>query len=102
MPTFVRAASVSELPAGKGKVVDVQGQSIALFNVGGTFLAIANTCPHRGGPLGEGELEEHVVTCPWHGFQYDVRTGQSAEGKPLQVKSYPVRVEGESVEIGIG
>ena len=101
MPTFVRAASASEIPAGTGRTVDVSGACVALFNVGGSFLAIANACPHRGGPLAEGDLSGAVVTCPWHGFQFDVRTGQSADGKPLQLKTYPVRLTDDSVEIGV-
>jgi nitrite reductase/ring-hydroxylating ferredoxin subunit len=49
---------------------------VAVFNVGGEFYAIDNSCPHRGGPLGEGELEDCIVTCPWHEFRFDVRTGK--------------------------
>ncbi|HKE00415.1 MAG TPA: Rieske 2Fe-2S domain-containing protein [Planctomycetota bacterium] len=101
MPTFVRAATATEIPAGSGRCVDVQGAQVAVFNVGGTFLAIANTCPHRGGPLAEGDLSGTVVTCPWHGFQYDVRTGQSADGKPFQLQTYPVRVTDGAIEIGV-
>jgi nitrite reductase/ring-hydroxylating ferredoxin subunit len=66
MSTFVRACAVSEVEAGTGKTVTVDGKELALFNIAGAFHAIDNTCPHRGGPLGEGELEGCIVTCPWH------------------------------------
>src|ERR1700758_3421934 len=63
---FARAASLSEIPAGSIKEVQVGGKTVALANVGGLFFAMDNTCLHRGGPLGEGQLEGNVVTCPWH------------------------------------
>tara|TARA_B100000809_G_C15002722_1_gene482096 strand:+ start:88 stop:294 length:207 start_codon:yes stop_codon:yes gene_type:complete len=66
MPKLVKVASVNELPTGEGKVVDAEGQSIALFNVDGIFPAIDNTCTHVGGPLGEGNLVGDIVNCPWH------------------------------------
>jgi len=78
MAEFVKVAQVSDLQPGAGKVVMVKDRAIALFNVDGTFYAIDNICLHRGGPLGEGELEGCVVTCPWHGWQYDVKTEDSA------------------------
>ena len=101
MPTFVAAAKASELPAGKGKVVTVNGTQVALFNANGSFYAISNACPHRGGPLGEGDLEGTVVTCPWHGFTFDVTNGRNADGRPFSVPTFPVRVENGVVEIGL-
>src|SRR5499427_5434370 len=92
-----RAARVSEIPVGAIKEVQVGGKPIALFNVGGTFYAIDNTCLHRGGPLGEGELEGAVVTCPWHGWQYDVTTGVNTMDDSERVERYEVKVEGTAV-----
>ncbi len=66
MADFVKVATLSDLPPGTAKAVEVGGNSFALYNVGGTVYATTNTCPHRGGPLGEGELNESVITCPWH------------------------------------
>ena len=95
-----KIAKTGDLVPGSGKVVKVEGETIALFNVDGTCYAIGNTCPHRGGPLGEGSLEGNTVTCPWHGAQFDVKTGEvRAPPAALDVKSYPVRVEGEDVLI---
>ena len=72
-----RAAKVSEIPPGAIKELQVAGKPVALANVGGKFYAITNTCLHRGGPLGQGQLQGNVVTCPWHGWQFDVTTGKA-------------------------
>ena len=73
---FIRAVAVGEIPAGTIREVSVNGKAVAVANVGGEFHAIDNTCLHRGGPLGDGPLEGKIVTCPWHGWQYDVTTGK--------------------------
>ena len=102
MPEFVKVATVDEVPAGQAKLVEVNGQEIALFNVGGSFHAIDNTCTHVGGPLCEGELAGVEVTCPWHGAVFDVTSGQVL-GPPAgsSVNRYNVRVDGPDVEIEI-
>lgn len=97
MAEFVKVATLADLPPGTGKCVDVNGKQLALFNVDGTVYAIDNTCLHRGGPLGEGELEGSVVTCPWHGWQYDVRTGVNTMDESEHLATYEVRVEGNDV-----
>lgn len=100
MGQFVKVASVSEIPAGQAKRVEAGGKEIALFNVGGTFCAIDNTCTHAGGPLAEGTVEGEQVQCPWHGARFSVKTGAvltppAGEG----VAAYPVRVNGSDIEI---
>jgi nitrite reductase (NADH) small subunit len=72
MGTWVKAAKCQDVEPGSGVVSDCAGVVVALFNVGGEFHAIQNKCPHRGGPLGEGELNGQVVTCPWHAWSFDV------------------------------
>ena len=99
MPNSVRVMGVGDLPPGKGHVTGVNGREIAIFNVDGTFFAIDNTCAHRGGPLGEGELEGAVVTCPWHGWEYNVWTGISLTTPSASVKTYEVKVDGDNVNI---
>lgn len=86
-----------------GKLVEAGGQSIAIFNVGGSYYAIENTCPHRGGPLAEGMMAgEEDVICPWHGSRFNVRTGAVLTPPARQgVKSFPVRVTGNDVEVEI-
>ena len=92
-----RVARVGEIPEGEGRVVEAEGRTLALFNVGGAFYAIDNTCPHRGGPLGEGDVEGRVVSCPWHAWRWDVTTGGNANNPAVTVACYRVSVEGSSV-----
>lgn len=99
MPEFKRVAGTEDVAPGTGIVAEVDGQSIAVFNVDGTFYAIDNTCVHRGGPLGEGELEGDVVTCPWHAWQYNVKTGLCINNPSAKVQSYQVKVEGTDIKV---
>ncbi|HXQ23733.1 MAG TPA: Rieske 2Fe-2S domain-containing protein [Candidatus Acidoferrales bacterium] len=101
MANFVRVAATSEIPAGQGKAVEVNGKTIAVFNCDGAFYAIDNTCKHQGGPLGEGELEGTTVICPWHGWTYDVTTGVSPDDPDCAVGRYEVKVEGDSVLVAV-
>ena len=98
MPKMVKVAEVKELGPGEGKTVEVEGVSLALFNVDGTYFAIANTCTHVGGPLGEGALIGKEVTCPLHGAQFDVTCGKVLGGPASSdVKSFPVSLVGNDV-----
>ncbi len=99
MADFVAVGKVTDIQPGNGRTVSVGGKSIAVFNVNGTFYAIDDTCLHRGGPLGEGELQDNVVTCPWHGWQYDVASGANVRSPAVKVACYPVRVEGDEVQV---
>lgn len=99
MAEYVRVAGTADVASGSGIVAEVHDQSIAVFNVDGTYYALDNTCIHRGGPLGEGELEGETVTCPWHGWQYNVKTGVSINNPSACVKSYPVKVEGADIRV---
>jgi NAD(P)H-dependent nitrite reductase small subunit len=101
MANFVKVATVDEVKPGTGKCVEVGGRQIALFNVDGAFHAIDNTCLHRGGPLAEGEIDGNVVTCPWHGWQYDVTTGCNTMDDTERVDRFEVRVEGDAVLIAV-
>lgn len=101
MSDFIKVARMPDLPPGSTKSVDVSGTSVALFNVGGAIHATSNTCPHRGGPLGEGSLANAVVSCPWHNFQFDVTNGECLGNPSLKVACFPVRVEGEDILIQI-
>ena len=101
MPNFVKAATISDLKPGENKIVNVGGTEVALFNVNGQFFAISNTCPHRGGPLGEGFLEEDVVTCPWHGWKFNVKNGVSPVMPTVKIPAYQVKVEGNDVMVAL-
>ena len=101
MGEFVKVANLSELAAGSCKTVSVNGKDVAIFNVGGTVYALDNTCLHQGGPLGEGTLEGDVVTCPWHMWEYNVRTGEKVGAPSMKVASYPVQVEGNDIKVAV-
>ncbi len=93
----VRVASVGDVEPGEGRVVEADGRTLALFNVDGRFYAIDNACAHRGGPLGEGDLEGTVVTCPWHAWRWDVTTGANVNNPAVGVACVPVVVENGTV-----
>ncbi len=102
MATFVTVARTEDLAAGQGKLVEVNQKRIALFNVGGHYYAIADVCPHRGGPLSEGELDGAAVVCPWHGAIFDLATGEVTRAPAAAgVATYDVRVEGEEIAIAV-
>lgn len=99
MARFHTVARVGEVPPGTNKVVSVSGRKIALFNVGGTFHAIDNTCPHQGGPLGEGFLQGTIVTCPYHFWQFDVTNGSAPEFPEARVEQFEIQVEGDEIKV---
>ena len=99
MAEFVFAAKTHDIPANRGKTITLGDKKIALFNVDGAFYAMDDTCLHRGGPLGEGELEGCVVTCPWHGWQFDVRSGEMTMNPAARVNCYPTRVDAGDVQV---
>lgn len=100
MSRFIKVASTGDVAPGSAKLVEIGGQRIALFNLDGSYFAIADTCTHRGGPLSEGWVEGEVVTCPWHGARFNVKTGAvMSPPAPQGVLRYAVRVEGNDIEI---
>jgi nitrite reductase/ring-hydroxylating ferredoxin subunit/multimeric flavodoxin WrbA len=85
----------TEIPEGDSKVFSISGdkgikQDVAVFNIGGNFYAISNVCAHKGGPLSKGILEKSIVTCPWHGWKYDVRNGKSPHRGGDSVNSFKI------------
>jgi len=101
MAEFVRVTGAADVKPGHGIVAEVNGKTLAIFNADGTFHAIDNTCIHRGGPLGEGDVEGNVVTCPWHGWQFNVATGMCVNNPSSKVETYPVNVDGDDVKVCI-
>ena len=100
MADFIKVATSADVPPGEVIAVEYQGEPVALANINGEYLAIGGRCTHRGGPLGEGELEADTVVCPWHGGIFNLRTGQ-VEGPPpaTNVPVYRVLVDGDEIEI---
>jgi nitrite reductase (NADH) small subunit len=98
---FQRAAKVAEIPAGEIREINLGGTSVAIARIDGNFFAINSVCLHHGGPLGEGSLEGTVVTCPWHGWQYDVTSGRLLQQPSDGVQCYAVEVRADEVFVDI-
>jgi nitrite reductase/ring-hydroxylating ferredoxin subunit len=90
-----------ELAPGEATERLVDGRPIAIYNVGGRFYATTNYCLHRGGPLGQGQLDGAVIMCPWHAWTFDVTTGENTVNAELKVPCYPVKVEDGRVLVAI-
>ena len=102
MAEYVKVANARDIPPGSGITVEVGSRTLAVFNCDGTFYVIDDTCPHQGGPLGEGEVDGTVVTCPWHEWKFDVKSGVNVDDAACKVAAYSVKVEGEDVLADIG
>jgi nitrite reductase/ring-hydroxylating ferredoxin subunit len=99
---FVTIASVDELEGEELAAFEIEGERIAVAHVGGTFHAFGDSCPHRQCSLGEGKLAGTVVTCPCHGSEFDVTSGERLVGPAVRgVRSYPVRVENGALQVGL-
>jgi nitrite reductase/ring-hydroxylating ferredoxin subunit/DMSO/TMAO reductase YedYZ heme-binding membrane subunit len=98
---FVRACRLAELTdadiGGRGHIACLAGERVAIFRYGGKISALSNACQHQNGPLGEGRIVDGLVTCPWHGFQYDPATGASPAPFTERVPTFRVKVKGDEV-----
>ena len=101
MAEFVTVARVEDLQPGTIKTVRAADEQIALARVGDEFYALQNSCAHLKGPLGEGRLADCVVSCPWHGWQYDVRTGTNVFDLAIEITTYEVLVEDGEVKVAV-
>ena len=99
MAEFVKVCTKSEIAPGTAKKMEVSGTEIAVFNVDGNFCAIQEVCPHRAGPLSEGGVEDGVVTCPWHGWQFRISDGVSPVNPAVKINCYQVKVEGNDIYV---
>ncbi|MBB76947.1 MAG: ferredoxin [Planctomycetaceae bacterium] len=93
---------VADCPPGQSIECVAGDRIIALFNLDGTFHALDGICPHQGGPLAKGTLTNCIVTCPWHGWQFDVTTGQHQINTALKHDSLAVKVEGDEIFVALG
>ena len=100
--TFQTVARVGEIPEDQGRPFEVDGVPVALFFTGGRYYAIDDCCPHQGVPLADGIVFDKSVTCTWHGWRFDLETGQHLQGSRCRVGTYPVRVEGEEIQVSVG
>src|SRR5207248_9796179 len=98
----IRVARLDEGPSGQPKLVEAEGLRIVLVRAGDTVHACEDSCPHHGGPLSDGKLSGTRLACPWHGWMFDVRTGQCLfPGRGGAVPIYPVRVENDEVWVDV-
>ncbi|HSB46389.1 MAG TPA: non-heme iron oxygenase ferredoxin subunit [Candidatus Bilamarchaeum sp.] len=98
---LTRAAGLNEVKLGMSKAVTVNGRRIALFNVDGKIFATDNACLHQGGPLGDGELMDNVITCPLHGWQYDVCSGTCFNMPSKKLETFKVEVRDGDIFVDI-
>ena len=101
MGQFVKVAKKAEIPADTGKHVQAEGREIALFRAGGKVCALEAVCPHQGGPLAEGGLDGNVVMCPWHGWQFDVTTGECTFNPSIKQMTFNVKEEGDDILVEV-
>jgi nitrite reductase (NADH) small subunit len=99
MDAFKKIGTTDDVLPGPAKIFEIDGSSIAVWNVEGRYYAYRNVCPHRGGPVGEGEVEGRVVTCPWHGWSYDITTGISLVQSTTRLVPCELKVEGNDLLI---
>lgn len=101
MAQRIKVTTVDAVKMGSGITVDAAGVTIALFNVNGSFYAVNNTCPHRGGSLGMGFLEGTTISCPWHGWQFNVTDGISCFNPSAKISCYSVEISGNDIFVTI-
>ncbi|MCA9232536.1 MAG: Rieske (2Fe-2S) protein [Planctomycetales bacterium] len=100
MPKYVTVAKVGAVPIGQGATFPLGDRLVAIFNRDGTYFAIDDLCPHMGASLGAGELDEAgIVTCPWHAWRFDVCNGIWCDNPRLSIDSFPVRIEGDEIQV---
>jgi nitrite reductase/ring-hydroxylating ferredoxin subunit len=101
MAEFKTVCRVGDIPDGQGKTVTVGGKLIAVFNTGGQYHAIDDTCPHMGASLGDGYVEDGIVTCPWHAWRFRLSDGVWADTRKSMLSCYAVRIVGNEVQVEV-
>ena len=98
-PEFLTVAKLGDIPVGEGRAFKFNDEMVAVFNVDGQYHAMDDMCPHMGASLAAGSLEDEIVTCPWHGWSFDVRDGAWCENRRICVDSFRVRVIGSEIQV---
>ncbi len=99
--TFVEVAKLKDLKPGSSKVVEAKGIPIAIFNVDGNIYATSNTCLHAAGSLGEGTLEDNIITCPLHGWQYNIMDGSCKTMNFMKLKIFKVKIDNDKIMVDV-
>lgn len=98
---FQTVCQVTDIQEGEGRTVKVGGKFVAVFKEGGRFFAIDDMCPHMGASLGDGRVENGIVTCPWHAWRFRLQDGAWADSPRIKIGCYPVQVVGDTVQVQI-
>jgi nitrite reductase/ring-hydroxylating ferredoxin subunit len=101
MEEFIKAASVNDFVSIPLKKVVIMGKEICIFKNSGSFYATTNICPHQGGPLDEGELQETCIVCPWHGWAFDVTNGSCQLNENIKIQTFETKIEGNNILLKI-
>jgi nitrite reductase (NADH) small subunit/3-phenylpropionate/trans-cinnamate dioxygenase ferredoxin subunit len=103
MSDFQTVANVGDIPEGEGRAYVVHGSVVAVFNIGGTYKAVNDTCPHMGASLATGYVEKGAVTCPWHAWRFCVKEGTWLDypDSKLKLDTYSVRVDGDEIQVSV-
>lgn len=97
MDDFLEIANIADIPPGRARAFDAGDRKIAVYHTANGFYASDNSCPHRGGPLGEGDVIGNEIVCPWHLWGFDVQTGVCLAVPSLRIQTHEVQIEGERV-----
>src|SRR4030088_2985388 len=99
MSEFQTVCKINDVKEGEGKTISLGNKLVALFNQGDKYYAIDDVCPHMGASLSGGFVENDIVTCPWHAWRFRLADGAWADNPRIKIGCYPVRVEGETVQV---
>ena len=100
MPEPIVVCPAAELGPGMLRAIEIDSQPVVVRNVDGRLYAIENICPHRGGPIAEGDVADGVITCPWHDWSFNLATGQNTMNPAAMIRLFPCRIENETVVVG--
>ncbi len=98
---WIKAGKFSDIEEGKSQIVNAENKEIAIFKIEGKVYAIENTCPHRGGPLAEGYVEGTEVTCPWHAWAFDLKTGACQSAPEFKQPVFKIKIENNEILIEV-
>jgi len=101
MAEYQTVARVGDIPEGEGRAFEVNKKLVAVFCQGGEYHAIDDVCPHMGASLSEGHLENGIVTCPWHAWRFRIKDGVWADSPRVKIGCYPVRVQGDEIQVQV-
>jgi nitrite reductase/ring-hydroxylating ferredoxin subunit len=97
MSRLVKLATLDQLPPGSAREFELDGRIIALFHANGRILAIDGICAHQGGPLAEGEVQNCRVSCPWHGWTFDLLSGQNTTNPRIRQQTFEIEIQDQDV-----